>query len=891
MHGTQSKHLHCPRRYLEKIEMILNLSATRINSTILRDLARTFAQAILLVAGLGLSLGAVAKQDIASEITIEEIIVTATKRAQTLQEIPIAVTVVDADTIQKAQIVDIKDLQFIVPGLRISQLETAGNTSFFIRGFGNGSNNIGIEPSVGVFIDGVYRSRTASAIADFPTLERIEVLRGPQSTLFGKNASAGVISVVTAKPDLDEYSGSAAVTVGDYSQFIVKGDITGPISDTVAFSLAGSSHTRDGYFTNLADGSDINNIERFGIRGQLLWEPSENLEFRLIADHDELDEFCCGTVNIDAPVPGSAQIIGLIGGQVLTEDPFSRSQYYNYNPPNKLENDGVSLQMDWDIGSVTLTSITSSRSQTRLEDADSDFTSADLLSTVAKDIDIDTFTQELRLTSSGDGAFDWMIGGFYFDEELKNDNTLFYGQDFRAFGNCLTGGNPATGCVPSGLDFAEAALAGIPGVVPGAFEAPGTGYVEAFAQDNTSFSIFGQVDIPIGDRVTLTLGANYTEDEKDVSMNIVTTDLLSAIDFIQLAYGQAFVTQTGLPPTPANIAAEPVADATSVFISTTLCTDSAPPLCNPLLPLQDAQFLPPFMNFPNAVEPGKTKDDDTTWTARLAFDWTDSVNVYVGAATGFKASSWNLTRNSRPFEEDMEALGAGPNVRFGAPPNLVSGSRYAGPEEATAYEIGLKSRFDRGSINVAVFDQEIEGFQSAIFIGTGFVLSNAGKQSTTGLELEANFAPLDSLSFSFSGTWMDPKYDSFENAEGPNGPMDLSGQNVAGVSEFSMNLSGIWSFDVFSSASGFIRAEYVFDDEVQVVENIPADILSREVSTINASVGIAWENGFEVMLWGRNINDDEYLTSGFPTTVQFDRTSAYPNQPRTYGLTLTKRFN
>ena len=336
------------------------------------------------------------------ESIIEEIIVTASKRPQTLQEIPIAVTVVDSDTIQKAQIIDIKDLQSLVPSLRISQLETSGNTSFFIRGFGNGSNNIGIEPSVGVFIDGVYRSRTASAIADFPTLERIEVLRGPQSTLFGKNASAGVISVITAKPDLNGYSGSAAVTVGDYSQFIVKGDITGPITDSLAFSLAGSSHTRDGYFTNLEDGSDVNNIERYGVRGQLLFQPGDNLEMRLIADYDELDEFCCGVANaVDGP---SSALIGFVGGQVLTEDPFARSQYYNYNPSNEIENNGISLQIDYDFGGVTLTSITSQRGQTRLEDADSDFTSASILSKVNKDIDIDTFTQELRLTSTGDGS-------------------------------------------------------------------------------------------------------------------------------------------------------------------------------------------------------------------------------------------------------------------------------------------------------------------------------------------------------------------------------------------------------------------------------------------------------------------------------------------------------
>jgi outer membrane receptor protein involved in Fe transport len=137
---------------------------------------------------------------------IEEIYVTATKRQQTLQEVPVAVSVTNSETIEKAQILDILDLQSVVPSLRITQLQSSANTNFIIRGFGNGANNAGIEPSVGVFIDGVYRSRSAGAISDLPNLERVEVLRGPQSTLFGKNASAGIISVVTAKPD-QEFGG------------------------------------------------------------------------------------------------------------------------------------------------------------------------------------------------------------------------------------------------------------------------------------------------------------------------------------------------------------------------------------------------------------------------------------------------------------------------------------------------------------------------------------------------------------------------------------------------------------------------------------------------------------------------------------------------------------
>jgi len=133
----------------------------------------------------------------------DEIIVTATKRSSTLQETPVVVSVTSADVIEKAQIIDIKDLQSVVPAFRVSQLQNSANTTLTIRGFGNGGNNYGIEPAVGLFIDGVYRSRAAAAIGDLPALERIEILSGPQSTLFGKNASAGVVSVVTEKPQFE----------------------------------------------------------------------------------------------------------------------------------------------------------------------------------------------------------------------------------------------------------------------------------------------------------------------------------------------------------------------------------------------------------------------------------------------------------------------------------------------------------------------------------------------------------------------------------------------------------------------------------------------------------------------------------------------------------------
>ena len=825
-----------------------------------------------------LIVGLFAGGNVAAQDVIEEIIVTAQKRQQTLQEVPVAVTVVTANDMQQAQMLDIKDLQSIVPSLRITQLQTTANTNFIIRGFGNGANNAGIEPSVAVFVDGVYRSRTASSLADFPNLERIEVLRGPQSTLFGKNASAGVISVITAKPDMQKTSGSASITLGEYSQVIVKGNVTGPLSDAVAFSLSGSVNNRDGYYTNLVDGEEYGERDRWGVRGQLLFQPSDKLEFRLIADYEEIDEVCCGVANlVDGP---TGVAIRLIGGDLVSNQPFAYANFYDFNPVNEIENNGVSLQIDYDFDAVTLTSITSFRNQSRFENSDVDFTSARLINPNSSDTELDTFTQELRLASSGDGPVDWMIGLFYFDEEVEISNVLNYGVDFRAYVDVLSG---------SGVTTLEQGLLALGLLPPGTtFFAPGQGNFETAGQDNQAISIFGQVDWHITDRATLTLGANYTEDEKDTFVGMTNTDVFSSLDLVQVGLGLIFFNLTGLAPTPANFALEPVAFATAQALSTIPCSPTTGPACNPLLALQPLQFLPPFLGFPNAVESGSSSDDDVTWTVRLAFDATDNVNIYLGASTGFKATSWNLSRDSLPFASDFSAiLAAGLGL-----PNLATGFRFAGPEDATVYEIGLKARFERGALNIAIFDQEIEGFQSNIFNGTGFNLQNAGKQSTTGVELETTWFPTNAWKLSFAATWLDPKYDVFPNFVFPDGLVqDLSGTTVPGVHEFSMNISGVYNFDIGASTSGFVRVGYIYEDEIPIIENVPGNIASREVSTVNASIGLQWDNGFEAMLWGRNLTNDEYLLSAFPAVAQAGSFSGYPNEPRTYGLTLRKNFD
>ncbi len=882
---------------------------------------KTISRGVLTLIAIIVAMPVFAQQQ--SDVAIfEEILVTATKREQTLQEVPVAVAVVSADVMNDAQVLDIKDLQFLVPSLRVSQLQSSANATFLIRGFGNGANNAGVEPSVGVFVDGVYRSRSAASIADFPNLERIEVIKGPQSTLFGKNASAGVINVVTAKPSLDAYSGSASLTYGDYSQVIVKGDVTGPLSDTFGWSLSGNYNQRDGYFTNLETGTEFNELNRYGARGQLLWAPSDTFEARFIADYDKIDENCCGVANLAEGIAAIGIRSPGVGGDYIAEQPFSYNGIFNFDAVNEIENSGVSLQLDWDLSdAVLLTSITAFRNLERFDNSDGDFTTAELLNETAAnltDTTLETLTQEFRLSGSTD-KMDWLVGAFWFDEDVEQNSGVLFGAGARPYVDTMTklaGVESGAYTLPQVLDPAvpspvlllEQTIAGFglaPGlgesvgvgpIGPGSFLATGQGTIETGLLDNQALSLFAQVDFALTDRATVTLGINYTEDEKDVSVSTANDNVFSWVDLEDdigepLIFGATL--QSLIDDGTCGVIGLPACQAAALDVANQFkgveCTGAPGEICNPFLPLQAVQILPPFANFPNSVEPGNSKDDQTTWTARFAYDITDQLNGYVSAGTGFKATSWNLSRDSLPFDA-QELVDAGLGV-----PNLQSGTRFAGPEDSTLYEIGLKGAFDNWSFNLAVFDQEIEGFQENVFQGTGFVLVNAGKQSTTGVEIDVLWALTENFEWFIAGTFLDPVYDDYQNAPGIFGPTDLSGTKVPGVSETSINTWARWSFDIGATMSGFVRAEYYFEDEVQVISNVPANVASREVSMVNASIGLRWDNGFEAMLWGRNLTDDEYLQSAFPTTFQnlavpFSY-SGYPNQPRTYGLTLRMYFD
>ena len=680
-----------------------------------------------------------------------------------------------------------------------------------------------------------------------------------------------------------------------------------------------------------------------------MFEPTANQEWRIIADMDEIDEVCCIAANVvDSPI--NTSIIESLGGQIAQPgDPFSREIALNRLPENVVENRGISLHGDIEFDGFTLTIITAYRETDAFQNYDIDYSSADLAS-LLDDVALETFTQEVRLTSNGDGAFDWMIGGFYFDEKVSRDSQLRYDSQFRDFlnvsGSIALSGDPTNPAVIAQITGAQAAgllpdaLAGVlePAVLLpiGSVGADGTGTIESAGQDDTAFSLFGTTDWHISDRLTASVGINYTTNEKESRLNIQSSDALAALDLTQAGYNAIIATAAAGAmvdlTNPAAVGAFVSDPSYAVLQQQALAVasnfDSTLGPANPLAAFSAFQFQPPFLNVPNAVEDGTTDDDQFTYSLRLAYDLTDNINVYGSYATGWKSSSINLGRDSRPFPADFipsftlatqqsvgtvvdpftqQVLRTAPSSPIQdaglAPPNLTTGTRFAEPEDSSVIELGLKGAWDNFALNVAVFDQKIENFQGNVFLGTGFVLTNAEEQSAMGLELDASWSPTDNLTFNFAGTFIDPEFDDFPNgtsldAAGNSSSADQSGETPTGIPKIVTSTSVLYNFDVSENWGGFFRADWQYEEDTDFYpESSPqpralldATGFTREINLFNASLGFESANGFGISIWGRNIFDDEYLTSTFPGVAQPGRFDGYPSQPQTYGVTVRKIF-
>ncbi|MFL6786796.1 MAG: TonB-dependent receptor, partial [Sphingomicrobium sp.] len=260
-----------------------------------------------------------------------EIVVTATRRNEALSDVPLAVSAVTAETLQNSGATDIRQLTQVSPSLLVSSTSSeAGAGVARIRGIGTVGDNPGLESSVAVFIDGVYRSRTGVGLTELGAVDRIEVLRGPQGTLFGRNASAGLISIITAKPKFKTEIGGS-LEVGNYDLRRAEAYATGGLTDTIAARIDGVWMKRDGFLEDVISGRDINDRDRWMLRGQLLFEPSSDLSIRIVGDYAKRDEECCGATYLPAhdftaagEQPSSIAALERAMGAIINDDTFDR---------------------------------------------------------------------------------------------------------------------------------------------------------------------------------------------------------------------------------------------------------------------------------------------------------------------------------------------------------------------------------------------------------------------------------------------------------------------------------------------------------------------------------------------------------------------------------------
>ena len=463
-------------------------------------------RAVLCAAPLLCTLPGAAWADDAAEAgTNYAIIVTARQRPENLQQVPIAVSVLHGETLDRAYVVNTQSLTTLVPALHYSSANPR-NTSFTIRGLGSSvvavsQANDGLEPGVGFYVDGVYHARPATAAFDFTDIDRIEVLRGPQGTLFGKNTTAGAISIVTRAPSFTPEA-REEISVGSRDFVQAKASASGPITDTLAFRVSGLTTRRDGVIRNVVNDRKLNNVSNQAVRAQLLFKPNDASQFRISADFTNFESVCCTQVYLRVGTslrPAARQYAALasrFGYAPASIDPYDRRTNIDAALGTSTNEGGVSGTADWDLGAVTLTSITAWRFWNWDADNDRDYTGVPIQLEQHIPSRQDQYSQELRIASNGTGPLRYVGGLYYFHQQLDGNPTSTYGPAGAAWliGPTFTS-DGTTVDVPTNL-----------------LDGYGTNGHTHFV--TSSYAAFGEVNYDITPRLTATGGLRYTHETK-----------------------------------------------------------------------------------------------------------------------------------------------------------------------------------------------------------------------------------------------------------------------------------------------------------------------------------------------------------------------------------------
>ncbi len=688
---------------------------------------------------------------------LEEITVTATRREESIQDVPISILAVSGDTIREGSITKMSDLTDSLPAVTVAQ-NPIGNF-IFIRGIGS-STNQGIEQSVSIFHDGIYMGRHQLSRAPFMDLERVEVVRGPQSILFGKNTIGGALSLTTAKPT-DEFEGSISAMAGEDGEQEINLVLSGGFSDTVRGRVAYRDYQHDGYLKNVMTGTDDPVRDDWTARGTLQWDATDNLTVTAKYEKSEFvqDGALVQLAVFDPFTPGAAAtnalnaaLVGIATGGGTESFDDERAVINDGGAlvglavptlaglpgfPDLAEGSNNEMQtgtltIDWGIGDHTITAITGYADYNYQDVCDCDFAALPLIQVNAAE-DYEQISQEIRLTSPGGELLDYIIGLYY----QKAD--LYYTSD-ESFGSAML--NPA---------------APPPNVTRSYF----------LEQEQEQIAIFGSFTYSFTDLTRGTLGLRYTTEDKMANR----------------ALHKRFT--GGWNFGPLGTYGDTVADYDQ-FQQVTNAVLGGDPL-NPVL------WEGALGTYEHTITNRERSEEFVSWSLSVEHDLNEDVMLYGLASTGIK--------------------GGGFDARFlkneSLDPAVVPGSdkfEYD-EEEATNFEFGVKSTLLDGSMNLnaTVFHMEIDDLQVSIFDGaTAFLVDNAAKIEVQGLEADMNWAATDSLTIGLAAAFLNNEFKEFTNSpcwtsEAAADPVGcLNGKDVSGEpNQFSPDFSANLKFDYF----------------------------------------------------------------------------------------------
>jgi iron complex outermembrane receptor protein len=758
-----------------------------------------------------LAITSIAMPAIAEEVEedgLETITVTSQKRVERVSEIPVAVSVLSSDQIDSAFSSSFEGLQSLVPSVSFKKGSTSRNSAITVRGIGTISFSVAAEPSVSTVVVGVVLGRSGQAFTDLYDLERIEVLRGPQGTLFGKNASAGVVNITTKRPS-GETGGMVEATLMQGNEYKLKGKLEGEISDTAAASIVVTKSGYDGNLFNVHTNENVNGYDKQGFRAMLDLELSSDTKALFIFESAESDDDCCADIeglpskrnpaSEAAPRISDGAVDGLLNkglpNEVADLDLGQRLVDHDFESRTQDNTTAFSVQVDHELGDYTLTSITAYREWENTEFREGDFTSiaGDSTETVTfdntppfqlHDIGPQTwrqFSQEVRIASPIGDAIDWQAGAFFWKMDSE--------RNFTRDASCQNNGGQLNAAIAFHLDVDVDATEVADFIFSENITCGANDIVSATAYMKTEFvnwALFGDGKYHVSDDFRLLFGARYTNDEVSYTHNRVNND----------EYGRKGV---GVREASLN-------------------TDFA----------------------------GETDNTNTSFKLGAQYDINEDSMVYTTWAQGYKGPGFNVFYN-------MSANDTAPIAE----------------ETNDAYEIGYKYASHNFVFNAAIFRTEIEGFQANNFDNSSGVtitrLTNAGNVSTQGIEADFVWQATDNLTITGGFAKVDAEIDEFFCPDDVD-CTERSGLDVPYSPDLKYSLATTYVTEL-EGMDIIWNASYVYTDEQNA--ELPGNngqfntkSLLPDYALVNASVALSFDDDkYRVSLIGKNLTDEQFFTS------------------------------